>query len=115
MHGIAPVGDDHLVRLRMTPVVAVQSALPVHAGHGACQPQGDGILDFGYGGEDDTALGAEGAPPEAEVPETYLDVDVTEHVEDHTDYVGNQAVADDLAGAPPAADCAWYAFWCWLF
>lgn len=76
---------------------------------------GDGFFDVGYGGEDDTALGAEGAPADAEPPANYVDVDVTEHVEHHTDYVGNPGVAADLAGSEPEDDCAWYAFWCWLF
>ncbi len=75
--------------------------------------ENDDVIGPDFGGADDTALGAEGAPDSAATPNTYMDVDVTDAVENHGAYMSSSALGQDLAaaitddeGPPPIGDSA---------
>ena len=57
--------------------------------------ENDRIVEFEYGGGDNTALGTSGAPCDG--AGNYTDVDVTDTVSNHLDYLGDQQVGDDFA------------------
>lgn len=75
----------------------------------ACQirnyhSRNDETVITGYGdGDDDTALGAEGA--RCDPAANYMDVDVTDSVDEHFAYIGAETVGADLAGAIEEGSC----------
>lgn len=63
----------------------------------------DSIVGAAYGGRGDTALGADGAG--CNPAPNYTDVDVTESVGSHLEYLGDDAVGADLAAAINSGRC----------
>ncbi|OIB55895.1 alpha/beta hydrolase [Natrialba sp. SSL1] len=65
--------------------------------------ENDSTVGAAYGGLFDTALGNEGA--DCDPAPNYTDVDVTDDVSSHMDFLGNEAVGADIADAILDGDC----------
>lgn len=65
--------------------------------------ENDSTVGTAYGGWGDTALGNEGAG--CDPAPNYTDVDVTDSVSSHLDFLGDPAVGNDLAAAVSSGSC----------
>lgn len=64
----------------------------------------DSTVGSAYGGLFGAALGTDGSGCESEAPDNYVDVDVTDSVGDHFEFLGDEAVGADLAANLDSTD-----------